>query len=170
MFEHSSLTTSDTLWRYVSGFTAACMSLLAPVKGLVACALVFVAIDFVTGVAASRKRAVKTGKPWSFESEKARNTVCKLVFIMAGIVLSWLIDCHILSFMNLRLANIFTGFVCGIEFWSYLENAAEISEHPMFNSLRKAIKQRMEKEIGKLENQTDDDNTKQKNQQGPEEQ
>lgn len=66
---------------------------------------------------------------------------------MAGIVLAWLIDSYILAFLGLRLANLFTGFVCGVEFWSYLENAAEISEHPVFNWLKRYMKKKLDKAI-----------------------
>jgi phage-related holin len=133
--------------RYLSGTAAGLLSLLAPVRPLVLCALIFVAIDFVTGVMASRKRARKRGEPWGFESEKAWNTVAKLFFVMAGILLAWLIDAWILPHMNLRMANIFTGFVCGVEFWSYLENAAEISEHPAFRALKKLMKNSYDKRL-----------------------
>jgi phage-related holin len=134
--------------RYISGAAAGLLSLLAPVRPLVACAMVFVAIDFVTGVVASRKRARKRGEPWGFESEKAWNTVAKLFFAMAGIVLAWMIDTWILPHMNLRMANLFTGFVCGVEFWSYLENAAEISDHPAFDIIKKLMKNRYDKKLG----------------------
>lgn len=124
------------------------LSFFAPVRGLVLCALVFVAIDFVTGVAADRKRARRHSEPWGFESEKAWNTVVKLACVMAGIMLAWLIDSTILPHMNLRLANLFTGFVCGVEFWSYLENAAELSDHPVFRWLRRFMKDKLDKSIG----------------------
>ncbi len=131
----------------MSGTAAGLMALLAPVRPLVVCAVIFVAIDFITGVIASRKRARKNGLQWGFESAKAWNTIVKLMFVMAGIVLAWMIDQWILPHMNLRLANIFTGFVCGVEFWSYLENAAEISEHPIFRTLKKIMKSRLEEKI-----------------------
>lgn len=119
----------------------------APIWSLILCATVFVSIDFVTGIMADRKRALAAGREWGIESGKAWKTVCKLCFIMAGIVLAWLIDCYILSFLGLRLANLFTGFVCGVEFWSYLENAAEISEHPVFRWLRKYMNKQLDNAI-----------------------
>ncbi len=125
----------------------AAVSILAPIQGLIICAVIFIGIDFLTGVAASYKTARRTGAAWAFESEKAWSTVTKLGFVMAGIVLAWLIDSCILAFMNLRLANIFTGFVCGVEFWSYLENAAEISDHPIFRKLGRIIKKRLDNEL-----------------------
>ena len=124
------------------------LSFFAPIRELIVCALVFIAIDFVTGVAASRKRALRQGRTWAFESEKAWSTVVKLACVMAGIVLAWLIDGYILAYMNLRLANLFTGFVCGVEFWSYLENAAEISEHPVFRKLKRFMKSKLDSSLG----------------------
>lgn len=137
----------EALFKYCSGAVMAGLSLLAPIQGLVICAVIFIAIDFVTGVAASYKKASRAGSCWTFESGKAWNTVIKLAFVMAGITLAWLIDTFVLDFMNLRLANLFTGFVCGVEFWSYLENAAEISEHPIFRKLGLVMKKRLEANI-----------------------
>lgn len=128
----------------VSGAAAGVLSLFAPVRALVACAVVFIAIDFVTGVLASRKRARRAGSPWLFESEKAWATVIKLIFVMAGVVLAWMIDALIVPFWELKLANLFTGFACGVEFWSYLENAAEISDHPVFRGLKKLMKKKLD--------------------------
>lgn len=40
------------------------------------------------------------------------------------------------------------AFCCGVEFWSFLENAAVISEHPVFRWLRKFMKIKVEDQIG----------------------
>jgi phage-related holin len=125
------------------------VALLAPIGGLILCALVFVAIDFVTGVMASRCRARRGGEEWVFSSRRAWDTVLKAIFVMAGIVLAWLLDSVVLTFVELHLAKIFTGFVCGVEFWSYLENAAEISGHPLFRAVRDLMKRRVDRELGK---------------------
>lgn len=137
----------ETLFKYCSGAVMAALAVLAPIQELIVCAGIFVVIDFMTGVAASYKKARRSDVAWAFESEKAWNTVTKLAFVMAGIVLAWLIDACILDFMNLRLANIFTGFVCGVEFWSYLENAAEISQHPIFRKLGGIVKKHIDESV-----------------------
>ena len=116
------------------------VGLLAPVQTLVCCALAFVCIDFVTGVVASRVRARRQRARWAFESAKAWQTVYKIVLVTVGIALTWLIDRFVLPFAELHLANLFTGFVCGVELWSYLENAAELSDHPLFRGLQKLMK------------------------------
>ena len=139
----------DNFLKYLCGAAMSLLGLLAPVRDLIVCAVVFIAIDFVTGVAADRKAARLAGRPWGFESDKAWNTVVKLGFVMGGIVLAWLIDRFMLDFMTLNLAKLFTGFVCGVEFWSYLENAAVVSNHPVFRYLKKFMKDKFDKELSK---------------------
>jgi hypothetical protein len=68
---------------------------------------------------------------------------------MAGIVLAWMLESMVLTFAELHLAKIFTGFVCGVEFWSYLENAADISGHPIFTALRNLLKGKVENTLNK---------------------
>ena len=123
------------------------VGLLAPVQTLVCCALAFVCIDFVTGVVASRVRARRQRARWAFESAKAWQTVYKIVLVTVGIALTWLIDRFVLPFAELHLANLFTGFVCGVELWSYLENAAELSDHPLFRGLQKLMKQKIDNQL-----------------------
>ena len=134
--------------RYISGLICAAGALFVPVRPLIVCAGLFVMVDFVIGIVASRYRAMRAERMWQFESRKAWRTVYKAVFSMTGICLAWLIDSMVLDFAHLNLAKIFTGFVCGVEFWSYLENAAEISDHPMFRGLRNVMKNKMEQTLG----------------------
>lgn len=135
----------DNILKVGTGMFAAIVSYLTPIKGLIVCAIIFVGIDFITGVWASKVRAKKRGESWGFESQRARKTVFKLALIMAGIILAWLVDSIILDYMNLNLAHLFTGFVCCVEFWSYLENAAEISDHPVFRWVKKFMKKKVDK-------------------------
>lgn len=130
--------------RIVSGCVAGLAALFSPIRGLVICAVLFVGADFVTGVAASRVCARREGRPWAFESRRAWNTVLKLWFLVAGIVLTWLLDSVVVPFLQLRMANIFTGFACGVELWSFLENASDISSSPLFVRFRSYFRKRME--------------------------
>jgi phage-related holin len=139
----------ETIVKYLWGLASGVCALFVPIRGLVICAVVFVAIDFVTGVIASRCRARRAALAWQFSSRRAWNTVVKLIFVMAGIVLAWMLESVVLTFAELHLAKIFTGFVCGVEFWSYLENAADISGHPLFTALRNLLKGRLDRTINK---------------------
>ena len=113
---------------------------------LVVCVVIFEAADFVTGVWKSAVVAKRSRRKFAFESVKAWRTIYKIVFILAGIILAEMLD-HVASDYDLRLANYFTAFCCGVEFWSFLENAAVISDHPIFRWLRKFMQEKMEDKI-----------------------
>lgn len=138
----------ETLFRFISGTAAALAALFAPIAPLVACAMVFIGIDFLSGVAASRALARREGRSWYFESCEAWRTVLKLALVVTAIAMAWLIDCCILDFMELRTARLFTGFTCGVELWSFLENAAQLSDAPLFRWLRRYVRRRIRKEAG----------------------
>ncbi len=133
--------------RMISGVVCAVGALLLPARPLLVCVGVFVALDFVLGIWASRARAVRENREWRFESRKAWRTVYKAVFAMLGICMAWTLDTLVLDFAQLHLAKIFTGFVCGVEFWSYLENAADISNLPIFKALKSLMKGKIEKTL-----------------------
>ena len=108
---------------------------------------IFELVDFITGVIKSAVVAKRTKQKFAFESIKAWRTIYKYVFILIGIVLAEMLD-HAIADTRLRLANYFTAFCCGVEFWSFLENAAVISDHPIFRWLRKFMKFKVEDQIG----------------------
>lgn len=110
--------------------------------------IVFETADFVTGVIKSAVVAKRSGERFAFESVKAWRTIYKFVFILVGIVLAEMLDQIIAGETRLRFANYFTGFCCGVEFWSFLENAAVISDHPIFRWLRRFMKFKVEDQIG----------------------
>lgn len=133
----------NTLLKMIFGALSAIVGIFAPIASLVCCAITFVAVDFLTGVVASRHRAARLGEVWSFESHRAWDTVRKTVVIVVGIALAWLIDSLILNFAQLRLSNLFTGFVCGVEMWSFLENGAEVCNYPPFRWLRRFMQKQL---------------------------
>lgn len=138
----------EILFKYVSGALAALLGMLCPITPLVTTAMVFIAIDFVTGIIASHAEAKRNNKPWRLESRKMWRTVIKAGFVALAIVMMWTIDSILLGFMHLNLANIFTGFVCGVELWSFIENAARISGSSLFEWLSRWLKRRITKEVG----------------------
>lgn len=126
----------------------ALLGMICPITPLIATAMVFIAIDFITGIIASRTEAKRNNKPWRLESRKMWRTVVKAGFVALAIVMMWIIDTILLGFMHLNLANIFTGFVCGVELWSFIENAARISGASLFEWLSRWFKRRISKELG----------------------
>lgn len=135
-------------YKLISGIVAGCIGALTnDLLPLFICVIVFEIVDFVTGCWKSAIVAKSKGGHFAFESIKAWRTIYKVIFIFVGIVLSEMLDATICE-ERIRLANIFTSFVCGVEFWSFLENAAVISDHPIFRWLRKFMKEKVEDKLG----------------------
>lgn len=137
----------DALYRSVSGAAAGIAALFAPIGPLVATCMLFIGIDFLTGVAADRAAARREGRAWFFENCRAWRTVLKLALAVTAIGMAWLIDQCVLDFLQLNLARIFAGFTCGVELWSFLENAAQLSDAPLFRWLRRYVRRRIRKEV-----------------------
>ena len=78
----------ETLYRLISGLTAGFIALFAPIGPLVACAMAFIGIDFLSGVAASRAAARRKGHTWYFESCEAWRTVLKLGLTVTAIAMA----------------------------------------------------------------------------------
>lgn len=150
IYYNSFLSPDYSVGKVVMSVTSIIGSLFVPVKELIFASLGFVAVDFVVGVLASWTKAKRSGhmKEWGFESDKMWRTVYKTVFIVVGIVLSYVLDSVVLKIDNLKLPNLFCGFVCAVEFWSFLENAAIISDHPIFKWLRKFMGKKVHDAIG----------------------
>ena len=138
----------EVLFKYFNAVIASLCGLLCPIAPLITAATLFITIDFITGVIASRTVAHREGREWWFESRKAWRTVIKAGFVAIAIVMMWVIDHHILEFMHLNIAKLFTGFVCGVEMWSFLENASSISHSPLFGWMSRWVKRRVEREVG----------------------
>ena len=137
----------EALFRYINAAALGLASMFAPVRPLVCCALLFIARDFVTGVLADRRAAREEGRKWYFESGEAWRTVRKAGFVIIAIVMSWLLESCVLDFMDLHLTRMFTGFVCGVEMWSFLENAAQLSDAMLFGWLRRYVRRRIKNEL-----------------------
>lgn len=129
----------------VAGFMAVFVQNLLP---LFVAVTVFEAVDFVTGCIKSGVVAHRNHEKFAFESVKAWRTIYKFVFILVGVVLAEMLDRIIAEDTRLRFANYFTAFCCGVEFWSFLENAAVISDHPIFRWLRQFMKIKVEDQTG----------------------
>jgi phage-related holin len=125
----------------------ALLSLFAPVKSVICCTLCFVLIDFITGVAASRAVAKREGRVWYFESREAWRTVEKLGFTVVALCMAYTLDVVVLDFLALNLTKLFAGFVCGVEMWSFVENACRISDAPLLRHIRRVVRGRIRKEV-----------------------
>ena len=136
--------------KMMAGFIASALSVFCErLLPLVIAALFFEMVDFITGCAKSAILAHRKGERFAFESVKAWRTIYKIVFILVGICMAEMLA-RILAAGGepMKFANWFPGGICGVEFWSFLENAAVISDHPLFRWLRKFMKVKVEEQTG----------------------
>ena len=141
----------EALYRCANGAVLAFAALFAPIRPVVLCALIFILVDFVTGVIASRCEAKQRGEAWYFSSREAWRTIRKAGFVILTIAMSWLVECCVLSFMTLNLTRIIAGAICGVEMWSFLENASVVSDAKLFEWLRNYVKRTVEHKIGEYD-------------------
>lgn len=141
----------EALYKYFSGCLAAVAALFAPVVPMVWALVGFIGFDFLTGVVASRAEARKAGEQWFFESHLAWRTIEKLGFAIISLCMAFTIDTLLLDFMQLHLTNLLAGFICGVEMWSFLENACRISDAPLLRHLRGVVRQKVREEVERNE-------------------
>ena len=89
--------------------------------------------------------------PIYFESRLAWRTIEKLGFSIISLCMAYTIDTLMLGFMELHLTNLLAGFVCGVEMWSFLENACRISDAPLLRHLRGLVRQKVREEVERNE-------------------
>ena len=141
----------EAMYRVINGFMMSFVALFSPIQPVVMCALVFIAVDFVTGVLASRCEAKRRGDRWYFSSHEAWRTIRKAGFVLLTIGMCWLVESCILNFVTLNITRIVAGAICGVEMWSFLENASVLSDGKLFKWLRNYVRRKVEKEIGEYE-------------------
>lgn len=136
-------TTSSTKW--LSGAIFSILGPLLPLRPLAIVLVIFITVDFITGLLASWHRGE------GFCSKKMWRTIYKTVFALTGIVMAHLLDEIVLLpavGTPLHLAHFFTAFVCGTEFWSFLENASALSQHPIFRIVRRLMNNKFKEATG----------------------
>lgn len=141
----------EAMYRVVNAALLALAALFAPIQPVILCALLFILIDFVTGVLASRCEARERGEAWYFTSHDAWRTIRKAGFVLLTIAMCWVVECCILNFLTLNLTRITAGAICGVEMWSFLENASVLSDARLFAWLRNYVKRKVEKEMGRYD-------------------
>ena len=96
---------------------------------------------------ASRAEAREQGQEWYFESHLAWRTAEKLGFTIIALCMAFCIDELMLDFLSLNLTKLFAGFVCGVEMWSFLENACRVSDAPLLRYIKRYVRHKVGKEV-----------------------
>lgn len=129
----------DKIWTY--SFMAI-MGFLEPLWVMMLWFLIFIIVDFITGIYAS----LVEGK--LITSNKMQKTVIKFIMYSTAIFLLHGIDVYLISFTKLYLARIGATLICGIELYSIFENCYRITGNPVFKILTQCTLKKIEQQIG----------------------
>jgi phage-related holin len=125
---------------YKDGLLAALMWLVvfvAPVKAAMLAVTFLVAVDFLTGVWASKKRGEK------IESAKLGRTVIKTLGYQLALITSFVTEKYLLDV--LPVMKTISGFIAATELLSVSENLAVITGVPLYDAFRKLLNKKDEK-------------------------
>jgi phage-related holin len=129
----------DKIWAYAF---AAVMGFLEPLWVMMLWFLIFVMVDFITGIYAS----LIEGK--LITSNKMQKTVVKFITYATAIFLLHGIDAYLISFAKLYLARIGATLICGIELYSIFENMYRSTGNPVFKVLTQFTLKKIEEQTG----------------------
>lgn len=118
------------------------MGFLEPLWVMMLWFLIFVVVDFITGIYAS----LIEGK--LITSNKMQKTVVKFITYATAIFLLHGIDVYLISFTKLYLARIGATLICGIELYSIFENIYRATNNPVFKVLTQTIIKKVGDETG----------------------
>ncbi len=124
-----------------TGFAATVAGYFAPVKGMAIVMLSAIIIDLVSGVWAAlvKREAIQSRKLW--------RTAYKILFAFIIVNLMHSIDKE-MGISGITTSKIVALFITGFEVWSILENAAVITEHPVFKILQKYMRTEVKQKTG----------------------
>lgn len=137
----------EALFKFVSGVAAGIAALFAPIGPLAATTVVFIGVDFLSGVAADGPRPPR-GPAVVFRELQGVAHGPQTRPRAHG-------DLDGVADRQLR-AGFHAAEPCaapywihrGVELWSFLENAAQLSDAPLFRWLRRYVHRRIRKEAG----------------------
>lgn len=127
------------IWAYSF---AAIMGFLEPLWVILLWFLIFIMVDFITGVYASLIEGQQ------ITSNKMQKTVIKFITYSTAIFLLHGIDVYLISFTKLYLARIGATLICGIELYSVFENMYRATGNQVFKILTQFTLKKIEEQTG----------------------
>lgn len=127
----------STIFTTPTGFMlsmiTAVMAYFAPIWIVMLVLLIFVVVDFVTGILASKKLKMP------INSKSMRATVTKLFCYFMTIILAFLLQTEIIKYKWFEITNLSAGFIALAEFKSILENFGVLTDNKIFSNIFKKI-------------------------------
>lgn len=129
----SAASTGTTVLKYL----AAILAYFAPLTSMIHVVLVFIAVDFLTGIYAAYRNKIK------IESHKLRKTIEKFVLYTCSIIIGYMFQTEFAGWSN--LAQIIAGFIAMTELISVYENITRITGLDILTKIRSLLKDSLKK-------------------------
>lgn len=128
------------------------LAYLSPIWMVVFVICVFVMVDFITGILASKKLKIPV------KSKNMRATVTKFLCYFITIVLAFFIQKEIIKYEWFEIMNIIAGLITLAEFKSITENMEVLTGNKIFTKIFKTISDIFKKKTEIEENNNDQQN------------
>lgn len=129
----------NKIWSYA---LMATMGFLEPISVLFLWLLIFILVDFITGIYASLIEGNYV------TSQKMQKTVVKFIMYATSVFLLHGIDIYMLPFVDLYIARIGCTIICGIELYSIFENMYRVTGNEVFRILTQFTLKKIEQQTG----------------------
>lgn len=129
----------NKIWSYV---LTATIGFLEPISVLFLWLLIFLMVDFITGIYASLVEGNYV------TSQKMQRTVVKFIMYATSVFLLHGIDVYMLPFVDLYMARIGCTLICGIELYSIFENMYRVTGNDVFRILTQFTLKKIEQQTG----------------------
>lgn len=129
------------VYKFMSCILAAFVGYIAPMFPYLAICIVAIVFDAISAWDLNRRVAVRypQKKSKKFNSADASKILGTILRICSIIVLMYMIDTHILTFVDMYLANIMSAVFCMLQVWSILENISSCSDERWAKVLQKIL-------------------------------
>ncbi len=129
------------VYKFISCIVAAFIGYVAPMFPYLAICIIAIVLDAISAWDLSRRVALyyPKQKAKKFNSADASKIIGTMLRISSLIVLMYMIDTHILTFVEMYLANIMSAVFCMLQVWSILENISSCSDERWAKVLQKIL-------------------------------
>lgn len=130
----------EHVYNWLTALAFGFLGYFEPMRGVVHVMVAAIVIDMITGIWAAVRRGegLKSCKLWQ--------TGRKLLLSIVVVVLFYAMDQE-MSVDVFQLHKVAAWLITGFEMWSILENAAQISDHPVFRIIKKMMSDRLKKRL-----------------------
>jgi hypothetical protein len=113
---------------YFLGLAVSCLAIFAPIKEMIATAIIIILVDLVTGILAAKKKGEK------ITSAGIRRSITKFAVYLTAILIGFLVETYMIGGF-IPVSKIAAGLIGVVETKSIFENLDVLNGSPLFKAL-----------------------------------